>query len=680
MIRSRSRCSRCSRSKSPGRSRSPSPFLNQDGISREDCEKWLKNKLVNPITGKKISSSAKNGIYSRFEKACKEMKEGKNVDKPLFKGIYPWIVEQNRNRTAPKLQVETGKINILPPTAFSSKSTNKGVTLEVPNGTYELVVKTNVGDEGLNLYWWTRESTKVPPFEDCMYLFDIINERLKDDDTPESERMALLLNQLSPSWNPNKKKLIYRWDFPITFYATTDIDVLNLELKNRWESGGFVCWDMVVKKKVVGKAIFEKVDFINDDFCSFGKNENLYAFGKVGEIDYEAEVPYYSRWLTGIRRRSADTLDNKGFFLLFSKGKEEPSEEEIMRYINAGVDVNYSEKQETVLSQAVCRGFVNSVRILIRNGADPRGDLVETAARFGDPEMTELLLEKGASVSGLLNEVAKFWHNKADPDKKIKTINLIAKWGGDPNEQIGGTSPLMEALNDRRPDPVTIQALVDIGADPNRPEVVERFFEVVTNAPGPRPLRMCKMPSTPLEEARRGLRGVRKSDSKNFKVVLSILEEAALPRFNNRRRFTTEWMEYCNTRGDAKLSELRKLAKKETKPGPLKRAFEFSGSIKELRSEIDFMTKRRLCAGLAKYFDEVPSVFTPKLRGGVITREEAASIIQKRWRIARLKPEIFAKSKAGLEARARLEEYPSAGLNYDAIRNQPWYKKLHNLK
>jgi hypothetical protein len=40
-------------------------------ISTSDCEKWFRNKTINPITGRRIDPNSRNGVYSKFEKRCK---------------------------------------------------------------------------------------------------------------------------------------------------------------------------------------------------------------------------------------------------------------------------------------------------------------------------------------------------------------------------------------------------------------------------------------------------------------------------------------------------------------------------------------------------------------------------------------------------------------------------------
>lgn len=44
-------------------------------ITRIDCETWSKNKLVNPLTGRKINPKAKNGVYAKkkFSKLFEEV-------------------------------------------------------------------------------------------------------------------------------------------------------------------------------------------------------------------------------------------------------------------------------------------------------------------------------------------------------------------------------------------------------------------------------------------------------------------------------------------------------------------------------------------------------------------------------------------------------------------------------
>jgi hypothetical protein len=76
-----------------------------------------------------------------------------------------------------------------------------------------------------------------------------------------------------------------------------------------------------------------------------------------------------------------------------------------------------------------------------------------------------------------------------------------------------------------------------------------------------------------------------------------------------RKRKTTDWMELCNTLGEnGVLDELREIVKMHTKPvnfDRVKKYFGYGGNdLNEFKSHIDGMTKRKICAGLAKYYDD----------------------------------------------------------------------------
>jgi hypothetical protein len=42
-------------------------------FNRKDCQKWVKNPMINPITGKSLNPKAKTGIYKQLEKLCREL-------------------------------------------------------------------------------------------------------------------------------------------------------------------------------------------------------------------------------------------------------------------------------------------------------------------------------------------------------------------------------------------------------------------------------------------------------------------------------------------------------------------------------------------------------------------------------------------------------------------------------
>ena len=41
-------------------------------FTKDLCEKWAKNKKINPLTGRPLDKEAKNGLYKKFEQAHKQ--------------------------------------------------------------------------------------------------------------------------------------------------------------------------------------------------------------------------------------------------------------------------------------------------------------------------------------------------------------------------------------------------------------------------------------------------------------------------------------------------------------------------------------------------------------------------------------------------------------------------------
>jgi hypothetical protein len=70
-------------------------------ISLEDHAEWLKNKNFNPITGKRISSSVKNGVYSKFERITKI----RDID-----GCYKWLENKTVNPITGRKIKPTGRL------------------------------------------------------------------------------------------------------------------------------------------------------------------------------------------------------------------------------------------------------------------------------------------------------------------------------------------------------------------------------------------------------------------------------------------------------------------------------------------------------------------------------------------------------------------------------------------
>jgi 2-cysteine adaptor domain-containing protein len=84
-------------------------------IDKQDCLKWSKNKHVNPVTGRRISVTSKNGVYANYLKACQKYKlhGGPRLSGRATRSLdyYTWTVPELKKlvkEKAPSLPVLTG--------------------------------------------------------------------------------------------------------------------------------------------------------------------------------------------------------------------------------------------------------------------------------------------------------------------------------------------------------------------------------------------------------------------------------------------------------------------------------------------------------------------------------------------------------------------------------------------
>ncbi len=110
-------------------------------LSPEDCSKWRKNKLVNPLTGRKIQEG--KGVYKDLEKACKEKEPPKgNPGSPLTPPVYKGESKrepQVLSKKSPKKKKSPSPKKQSPKKVGKKNSLRKDPCQEQP-GKYEWIV------------------------------------------------------------------------------------------------------------------------------------------------------------------------------------------------------------------------------------------------------------------------------------------------------------------------------------------------------------------------------------------------------------------------------------------------------------------------------------------------------------------------------------------------------------
>lgn len=163
--------------------------------------------------------------------------------------------------------------------------------------------------------------------------------------------------------------------------------------------------------------------------------------------------------------------------------------EDIVPLIRAGHDVNALQAGETALSQAVVFHKVESVRLLLENGADPNlcgpgvdPPLASPFLHYHDPDSLKivgLLLDAGAdpNVHGTFGRTPL--HQAVEVGDLALVRALIAA-GADVNAASDLGSPLERAASNGRP--VIVEELLQAGADPSAdflgaPDAIRELIE-----------------------------------------------------------------------------------------------------------------------------------------------------------------------------------------------------------
>jgi ankyrin repeat protein len=263
------------------------------------------------------------------------------------------------------------------------------------------------------------------------------------------------------------------------------------------------------------------------------------------------------------------------------------------------------------------------VRLLLDRGADPNIRLPggETAlfTPYPNQDIVDMLLDHGADVDikNNIGETALFHFVYLGNAARIK---LLVSRGADLNATDNeGKTPLMRARTS-----TIVELLLRLGADP----------DIRDNS---------------------GYKASDYASSRDKKIILQMAEKRFSKKIfpSEHGRITSDWMEICNTLGNAGVYDLKNLIAYNTP----KRNFDFvaqfftSSSFNDVDEFLDYiqgLSKREICAGLAKYYTVVKPAFLSEAvkRGSVRPISEMArKSIQSKRRKASLYSLAFRKAR-----------------------------------
>jgi len=231
----------------------------------------------------------------------------------------------------------------------------------------------------------------------------------------------------------------------------------------------------------------------------------------------------------------------------------------------------------TALIIAAHNGHENVVRLLLDKGAeiDARNNIGSTAlsvtATSGHESIARLLLDRGANVnnrSTLGNTPLMI----ATVMGHENVVRLLLNKGANVNESNNfGNTTLMLAVKKGLED--IVRLLLENGADVD-----------ARNNSGRTALSIAK-------------------EERNENIIKLLRSQL----FPSKKRTTTDWMDICDSIGNARLSELRRIVRdgvKESNFQRVKKYFEYTESLQGFYSYVDSLSKKKLCVYLAKYYEE----------------------------------------------------------------------------
>jgi hypothetical protein len=280
----------------------------------------------------------------------------------------------------------------------------------------------------------------------------------------------------------------------------------------------------------------------------------------------------------------------------------------IERLLDEGLDPDTTVDDIPILYRASFHNLENIVRLLLERGANPNieypfNNNQTPIFATTNPNIIDILIRYGADVDHKNINGYTALTKTVDIDISRNTIPLIKKLvarGADVNTTDNyGQTPLMKAANK---DIRVIKLLLRLGADP----------DITDN---------------------HGKKASDYASSRDKKITLQM----AAKRFSKKifpsehGRITSEWMEICNTFGYSGLYELRKLIMDnvDNKSFGTLAQFYRSAPTNDYYEFLDFiqtLSKRELCAGLAKYYTATKPEFlsVEYVRGSVRPISEMA--------------------------------------------------------
>jgi ankyrin repeat protein len=291
-----------------------------------------------------------------------------------------------------------------------------------------------------------------------------------------------------------------------------------------------------------------------------------------------------------VNGRSQPTLTTP---LMWAVSEERPNEiiEQLIRH---GADVNAQDVNgKTPLLYTTYYNMSRVGLLLLNHGADVniadnegKTPLMQ-AVKFNNLPYTRLLVERGANVLA----------RKEDG----RTVLMEASWWSSPQE-VGDTDMIKFLLDNGAGAVINAQ---------ERNGDTALIFAVWSKRPDIIQLLRNRGADTTLKN-KFGQTALDIASSQGYWAIYELLQPPVIPIIpiiKHKKRQTSKWMELCNTLGEnAGLTELRNIVIEHTKRtnfDRMKTYFGYGGSLADFRLYVNTLRKRKICAGLAKYYTDI---------------------------------------------------------------------------
>jgi FOG: Ankyrin repeat len=258
--------------------------------------------------------------------------------------------------------------------------------------------------------------------------------------------------------------------------------------------------------------------------------------------------------------------------------------EDVVRQLLDG-DVTASNLNEALLD-AVTVGHVNIIRLLLAKGANVNASVLVLAIMMDreNEDVVRLILDHGADVNErIIGQDPETPLSNAILYSSLNIVRLLLNRGADVNvSDSSGFTPLIEAVIEGRGN--VVRLILEKGANINaRSDYGETALIWATIKGYEDIVKLLIENGANVNIATAvGTTALMLAEQKGFNNIIRLLRTKTSQLFPSKKRTTTDWMDICDSIGNARLSELRRIVRdgvKESNFQRVKKYFEYTESL-----------------------------------------------------------------------------------------------------